>query len=134
MRQIGVAGQRLKQFTDIWSVPLTCTVVSTLVMNLIISVYLFLLIPVQIKIFYLISQLVDYLIFYRLSSVSQRILDLFDRLHWRLLDRSLQTALNRHSRCQKHQPAVTVDDAMRVYEFYTIYRRHFKMFYLHGLM
>ena len=134
MGQVGVAGQRLKQFIDIWSVPLTCTVATSLMMNFTCPVYLLLPIPVQIKIFYVTWLLSGYLIFYWLSSVAQHTLDLFNRLHWRLLDRSLETVSNRYSRWQKHQPAVTVADAVRVYEFYTAYRRYFKIFYLHGLM
>src|SRR5690625_1698669 len=117
MRQIGVAGQRLKQFTDIWSVPLTCTVASVLVISLTGSVYFFLPIRDKMKVSYFLGLLFNYLLFYRLSWVAQHTLDLFDRLHWNLLDRSLETVSNRYSRWQKHQPALTVDDAMRVYEF-----------------
>lgn len=67
---------------------------------------------------------------FRESVVATRILNKFDNVYLKLLDKSIDTVYNR---CKTDNNLITVNDALKIFELNT-FRRHYKSYYMFQLL
>ncbi|OTF83886.1 hypothetical protein BLA29_003088 [Euroglyphus maynei] len=87
----------------------------------------------QMVYFHFFLNILRTIIIYILSWTAQNIIKQFDDIYFCLFDKSIETLRNYYSKYQKYSKAISLSNALQIYEL-AVYRRHFKSYYFYEIL